>query len=117
MMLRVTEAMPHNLKVLEEAGDALIGELADFREASAVCTWSKEPRNDVLRVLRRAADDPDFIAQLTYWGSEAIAGYDLTWQEKAALLSGDIEWIRRRVGKLDEQLETWLWCRLGQEIW
>lgn len=73
--------------------------------------------SELKRVLERAADDPGFIAQLTEQGSKALAGYNLTFQEKAALLCGDISWIEGRLGKLDERLSTWLWCRLQQEIW
>ena len=72
---------------------------------------------EILKVLDRAADDDDFIAQLTDHGSEALQQYDLTMQEKAALLSGDISWIEARVGKLDARLRTWLECRLQQEKW
>lgn len=72
---------------------------------------------EILRVLDRAANDDRFIAQLTYHGSEALQDYDLTNEEKAALLSGDIRWIEARVGKLDARLRTWLDCRLQQEIW
>lgn len=72
---------------------------------------------EILRVLDRAAEDDDFIVQLTYHGSKALQGYNLTNQEKAALLSGDIGWIEARVGKLDARLRTWLDCRLQQEIW
>jgi hypothetical protein len=43
--------------------------------------------------------------------------YDLSDEAKAALLSGDINWIEDRVGKLDARLRTWLDCRLQQEIW
>jgi hypothetical protein len=71
----------------------------------------------IVTVLERAADDPAFIAQLTYQGSKTLQGYDLTSEEKAALLSGDINWIEAHVGKLDERLSTWLECRLQQEIW
>lgn len=71
----------------------------------------------LLAVLDRAADDYDFIAQLTYEGSKALKDYDLTREEKAALLSGDINWIERQVGKLDERMSTWLKLRLQQEIW
>ncbi len=74
-------------------------------------------RKEILRVLERAAEDSNFIAQLTYRGDEALQGYDLTWQEKAALLSGDIGWIEARLGKLDARLRTWLDCRLQQEKW
>lgn len=71
----------------------------------------------IVTVLERAADDPAFIAQLTDQGSKALQGYNLTLEEKAALLSGDINWIETHVGKLDERLSTWLECRLQQEIW
>ena len=72
---------------------------------------------EILRVLDRAADDDDFIAQLTFHGSEVLQDYALTNAEKAALLSGDIRWIESRVGKLDARLRTWPECRLEQEIW
>ena len=74
-------------------------------------------RNEIWRVLERAARDHHFIAQLTHHGDEALRGYDLSWQEKAALLSGDIRWIEARVGKLSPRLRTWLDCRLEQERW
>jgi hypothetical protein len=74
-------------------------------------------REEVLRVLERAAEDNGFVAQLTYRGDEALQEYDLSWEEKAALLSGDIRWIEAHVGKLGARLRTWLDCRLQQEIW
>jgi hypothetical protein len=58
-----------------------------------------------------------FIAELTHHGDEALQSYDLSWQEEAALLSGDIRWIEARVGKLSPRLRTWLDCRLEQENW
>lgn len=90
------------------------GELAKGVEKIGEVKMSKE---EVLKVLDRAADDSAFIAQLTYEDSKALQGYDLTWQEKAALVTGDINWIETHVGKLDERLSKWLWCRLQQEIW
>jgi hypothetical protein len=73
---------------------------------------------EILRALERAAEDDGFIAQLTYRGDEALQRYNLTCQEEAALLSGDIGWIEARLGKrLSRRLRTWLDCRLQQEIW
>ena len=83
---------------------------------------------EMLKVLDRAAEDDSFIAQLTYYGEQALQAYNLkgvlkstdggaTWQEKAALLGGDIAWIEARLGRLDARLRTWLDCRLQQEIW
>ena len=74
-------------------------------------------RREILRVLDRAARDDSFIAQLTERGEEALQDYDLSWEEKAALLSGDVGWIEARLGHLDARLRTWLDCRLQQEIW
>jgi hypothetical protein len=68
-------------------------------------------------VLKRAATDDGFIAQLTREGSKALQRYDLSQQARAALLSGDIRWIEARVGRLNTHLRTWLNCRLEQEIW
>ena len=72
---------------------------------------------EIVRVLERAAQDNQFIAQLTDRGDKALQSYDLSWQEKAALLSGDIRWIETRLGRLGARLRTWLGCRLEQERW
>jgi hypothetical protein len=72
---------------------------------------------EMMAVLERAADDPGFISQLIRRGSDALAGYELSWREKAALLSGDIAWIETQLGALDARLCTWLNCRLQQERW
>ena len=72
----------------------------------------------VLAVLARAADEPKFLSRLADDPHEALKEYyTLTWEEKAALASGDIKRIESWVGKLDERLATWLWCRLSQEKW
>jgi hypothetical protein len=71
----------------------------------------------VLRVLERAARDAQFIGQLTDDGERALQIYPLVWQDRAALLSGDIRWIESRLGKLSPRLRTWLECRLQQEKW
>jgi hypothetical protein len=94
-----------------------VDEFAGLKEAFVVAFWEPDSRDEVLRVLERAADEPAFIAQLTAQGSEALKDYHLSTQAKAALVSGDVKWIQSHVGKLDERLMTWPRCRLGQEIW
>jgi len=71
----------------------------------------------VLAVLKRAADDESFLAQLADGVAGVLEGYDLTTEERAALASGDIVYIEASVGKLDQRLSTWLRCRLEQEKW
>ncbi len=58
-----------------------------------------------------------YISQLTDDFTEAVKDYELTWEEHAALNSGDIRWIETHIGKLDNRLRTWLDCRLQQERW
>jgi hypothetical protein len=74
-------------------------------------------KDAILEVLGRAADDHAFLARLAEDPAEAMSEYDLTWQEKAALGSGDIRLIESWVGKLDRRLCTWINCRLQQEKW
>lgn len=71
----------------------------------------------VLAVLKKAAEDDSFLAQLADDPAKTLKDYGLTWEETAALSSGDVRWIETRVGKLDKRLRTWLDCRLQQEKW
>jgi len=75
-------------------------------------------REAILDILGRAADEPKFLRRMTDNPHEVLKEYyALTAEEKAALASGDIKKIESWVGKLDERLATWLWCRLSQEKW
>jgi hypothetical protein len=75
-------------------------------------------REELVAVLKRAARESDFLARLAENPHEALKEYySLTAEEVAALASGDIKKIESWVGKLDEKLATWLWCRLSQEKW
>ena len=75
-------------------------------------------KGELLAVLKRAADESEFLARLTDDPHEALKEYySLTTEERAALASGDIKKIESWVGKLDKELATWLWCRLAQEKW
>lgn len=71
----------------------------------------------VLAVLDRAAQDNEFFARLAENPTAALREYDLTSEEKAVLMSGDIRKIESWVGKLDERLKKWLVARLTQEKW
>jgi hypothetical protein len=74
-------------------------------------------RNEILRVLERAAHDPDFISDIADRGSRALRDYRLTLEEQAALVSGDIRWVEEHVGKLTDNQCTVLNCMLQREAW
>ena len=79
---------------------------------------AKNGKEAILEILARAADDSKFLARLAENPEEALSEYYvLSWEERAALASGDIKKIEGWVGKLDKRLATWLWCRLLQEKW
>jgi len=71
----------------------------------------------LVSVLARARDDSAFLARLAENPDKTLADYDLPAQAKAALASGDVQWLESRVGSLDEPLRTWLVSRLSQEKW
>jgi len=71
----------------------------------------------ILEILERAAVDTDFMARLAEKPDEALQGYGLTYEEKAAIGSGDIRQIEEWVGKLTPEQSKWLWARLQQERW
>ncbi len=72
----------------------------------------------ILTILERAAQENNFLKRLSDNTDEALSEYyTLTSEERAALASGDIGKIETWVGKLDNRLATWLWCRLCQEKW
>jgi predicted molibdopterin-dependent oxidoreductase YjgC len=71
----------------------------------------------VLAVLDRAAQDNSFFARLAGNPTEALKEYDLTPEERAAIVSGDIRQIECWVGEMDERLRKWFIARLQQEKW
>ena len=71
----------------------------------------------IIEILARAADDRKFLARLAENPSTVLQEYELTLEERAALISGDLRRIESWVGKLDKRLSTWIWCRLQQEKW
>jgi len=74
-------------------------------------------KDEVIRVLERAAVDSEFVTSLFYYGPEALQDYDLTGPEKLAILTGDVHWIESQIGELTPQQKRWLESRLSAEIW
>jgi DNA-binding NtrC family response regulator len=74
-------------------------------------------KDEVLKVLERAAADSNFSENIYHSGADALDGYDLTGPEKLAILTADVLWIEKHVGKLTEAQKSWLMSRLSAEIW
>jgi len=74
-------------------------------------------KEEVTRVLERAHQDQEFWRELMENGSEALKDYRLSRKAKAAILSGDLEWIRMNVGELTEAQLMFIYKRLEREAW
>lgn len=74
-------------------------------------------REEILRMLERAATDQNLVYDLMHCGADALADYEFTNAEKLAILTADIEWIERHVGELSPVQRKWLEARRNTEIW
>ena len=74
-------------------------------------------KREVTRVLNRTVHDSDFWHELMETGSDALKGYQLSRQAKAAIISGDVEWLRKHVGDLTEKQLQFIYKRLEREDW
>jgi formate dehydrogenase alpha subunit len=118
--LHITEELPPGVVFMpfhwhEAAANILTNDALD--PVAKIPEYKVSAVNTVLAVLDRAAQDNAFLTRLAESPAEALKEYELTAEEKAALMSGDIRKIESWLGKLDERLRTWLMLRLSQEKW
>ena len=99
-------------EMLEELEKDLLAKSVSIVEKKA-----PSGKEAIIEILTRAADDHKFLARLAENPSKVLQEYDLNPEEGAALASGDLRRIESWVGKLDQRLSTWIWCRLQQEKW
>jgi DNA-binding NtrC family response regulator len=56
---------------------------------------------EILKILNRAARNPDFARDLHTRQADALEEYNLTAAEKLALVTGDVEWVEQYMGALE----------------
>jgi ActR/RegA family two-component response regulator len=74
-------------------------------------------KQEVIRVMDRTSQDPDFWRDLMKTGSDALDGYNLSRRAKAAIVSGDLKWIKQNVGELNAEQLAFIYKRLEREAW
>jgi DNA-binding response OmpR family regulator len=74
-------------------------------------------KREVAHVLEKAGEDRSFWADLMRQGSFALGDYRISNEAKAAIVSGDLLWIKEHVGELSEKQLRWILSRLEMENW
>lgn len=74
-------------------------------------------RQEVLRALDQASRDENFWQDLMDNGSSALQDYRMSRAAKAAIVSGDMNWLRANVGELSAAQLLFITKRLEREIW
>jgi DNA-binding NtrC family response regulator len=108
-------------EIKDAIGNALSREKTASREKAE---RSAEPavenliqKQEVVRVLERTNRDVEFARNLLEGDSSALRAYDLSWEAKAAITSGDLNWLRKNVGRLTDEQMIFVNKRLQREAW
>ena len=73
-------------------------------------------KEEMIRVLEKAASDKSFTDDLLSCGADALYDYNLSGPEKLAILTGDSEWIEEQIGPLTSSQRYWLELRRSAEL-
>ena len=106
-------AKPFTPDELLKAVDSAL-QIAATREPEDQTLIHKE---EMIRLLERAAVDTQLVYDMLHYGSDALEGYELSGPEKLAVLTGDIKWIEEHIGPLTPVQRKWLEHRVAAEIW
>ena len=102
-------------------GEALKERVEEKGEAAVPDTRAAEGRliqkREVIQALNRTAEDRDFWRDLMENGPQALEGYRLSSEAKAAVATGDLKWINENVGELTQKQLMFIYKRLEREAW
>ncbi len=74
-------------------------------------------KQEVIRALEQAYQNEAFWRDVMEHGSKALKDYRLSRTAKAAIVSGDLNWIKENVGDLTEEQLLFISQRLEREVW
>lgn len=74
-------------------------------------------KREVMRILNRTSEDEAFWTALMEGGSQALEGYHLSNEAKAAIASGDLNWLNKHVGELTQKQLMYIYKRQEREAW
>jgi len=74
-------------------------------------------KQEVIRVLERASQDTDFWGGILANKPNVLKDYHLSSSARAAIYTGDLDWIRRNVGELPKEQLQLILSLLEREVW
>lgn len=74
-------------------------------------------KEEVVRVLERTNEDVAFAGNLLEGDSSALNAYNLSSEAKAAIICGDLRWLKEHVGELTAEQMRFINRRLQREAW
>ena len=117
-------AKPFTEDQIKTAVEAALGkdkeELVALKESVPKAETEEEKliqKREVMRVLNRTSEDEEFWTELMEGGSQALEGYHLSNDAKAAIASGDLNWLNKHVGELTQKQLMYIYKRLEREAW
>jgi len=116
--------IPFRLKNSSEAGRAIANNLPNQAEKTSQSQVYANAAQDakatqgliVKQVLNRAIDDLDFWVDLLNNGSIALSEFNLSNEAKAAIASGDVQWVYDNVADIQESEMAFLYGRLERSV-
>lgn len=105
-------------KVLREAlARALLARHARSESRVALDSMGSQALREMLAaaVVAKIGGDDTFFTRLAQTPDKILEEYNLSPEERAALSSGDIEWLESRVGALGDPLGAWVTLRLASK--
>jgi DNA-binding response OmpR family regulator len=125
MKLGVSDFLPKPFTE-DQIKTAINNALKSSEETAEETSVAKEPtteadiliqKREVIQVLNRTWEDPEFWTDLMEQGSRALAEYQLSSEAKAAITSGDLKWINENIGELTQKQLMFIYKRLEREAW
>ena len=99
---------------LGDRGKKFTKEALDTFEAEE---WKLIQKKEVIRVLDRTAKDEKFWRMLMESPTEVLKEYHLSREARAAITSGDLNWIKNNVGELSKEQLMFIYKTLEREVW
>jgi len=97
---------------LKKKQESIMADLISERE-----TGRQIRKHEVIRILDKTSQDADFWSELMEKGSDALKDYRLSLMAKAAIISGDLKWIKDNADELNEKQLKFIYKRLDREVW